>query len=74
MSETYNQTGTSSVFGLVARCNLPKSIMRGEIRFWPVFLLFDYILPESILASKIDFRRNKNFLLYVKITFTETTK
>ena len=36
--------------------------------------MFGFILPESILASRIDSRRSENFLLFVRITFRGTAK
>ena len=37
-------------------------------------ILFGYSSSKSVLASRIDSRRSKNFLLSVKITFREITK
>ena len=43
--------------------------MASQNRFCPIFVLFDYILPKLILASRIDYVRSENFLLCVRIIF-----
>ena len=59
---------------LVVRCNLAKSILRGENRLYFWSILFGCLSPKSILIFRINFKRSENFLLYIKIAFRKTTK
>ena len=48
-----------------------ESIVACRNRFWPINVMFNFPLPESILISRIDSRISENFLFFVRITLKE---